>query len=24
MAFMTEGLKKISHIWFSAFRHGLC
>jgi hypothetical protein len=24
MAFMTKGLKKISHIWFSAFRHVLC
>jgi hypothetical protein len=24
MEFMTKGLKKISHIWFSAFRHGLC
>ena len=24
MAFMTKGLKKISPIWFSAFRHGPC
>jgi len=24
MEFMTEGLKKISHVWFSAFRHCLC
>jgi hypothetical protein len=24
MAFMTKGLKKTSHIWFSAFRHDLC
>jgi hypothetical protein len=24
MTFMTKGLKKVSHIWFNAFRHGLC
>ena len=24
MVFMTLSIKKISHFWFSAFRHGLC